>query len=107
MDGMQFVSAIRDQPDLELIPVIILTARAGDEARVEGLVSKFDLENNMIIDLSHPSQRCQGRMITYRSHSRAASSLHEPTCTCKSASGKCRCSELLSEHRYTMHPICS
>lgn len=39
MDGMQFVSAIRDQqPSLELVPVIILTARAGDEARVEGLV---------------------------------------------------------------------
>ncbi|KAG8887667.1 hypothetical protein FRB98_009229 [Tulasnella sp. 332] len=42
MDGMQFVSAIRDQPDLELIPVIILTARAGDEARVEGLLSGAD-----------------------------------------------------------------
>ncbi|KAG8997175.1 hypothetical protein FRB93_000461 [Tulasnella sp. JGI-2019a] len=42
MDGMQFVSAIKDQPDLEHVPIIILTARAGDEARVEGLMSGAD-----------------------------------------------------------------
>lgn len=41
MDGMQFVNAIKEKPNLELVPVIILTARAGDEARIEGLVCIF------------------------------------------------------------------
>ncbi|KAG8850364.1 hypothetical protein FRB96_000428 [Tulasnella sp. 330] len=42
MDGMQFVNAIKEKPSLELVPVIILTARAGDEARIEGLMSGAD-----------------------------------------------------------------
>ncbi|KAJ3013857.1 hypothetical protein HKX48_005485 [Thoreauomyces humboldtii] len=37
MSGIQLIAAIRQDPDLKYIPVILLSARAGEEARVEGL----------------------------------------------------------------------
>ncbi|KAG8934383.1 hypothetical protein FRC01_003340 [Tulasnella sp. 417] len=42
MDGIQFVGAIRERPRISWTPVILLTARAGEEARVEGLTSGAD-----------------------------------------------------------------
>ncbi|KIO32181.1 hypothetical protein M407DRAFT_18753 [Tulasnella calospora MUT 4182] len=42
MDGIQFVGAIREQPRIRWTPVILLTARSGEEARVEGLTSGAD-----------------------------------------------------------------
>jgi len=44
------VAALKERPDTQHIPVILLTARAGDEARVEGLVSpsnSFAVDTNL------------------------------------------------------------
>jgi PAS domain S-box-containing protein len=37
MDGFELLSALRQDPSLKTIPVILLSARAGEEAKVEGL----------------------------------------------------------------------
>jgi PAS domain S-box-containing protein len=37
MDGFQLLRALRDNPDTKLLPIILLSARAGEESRVEGL----------------------------------------------------------------------
>ena len=37
LDGFGLIRELRADPDLRLIPVIVLSARAGDEARIEGL----------------------------------------------------------------------
>ncbi|MGH9559973.1 MAG: response regulator, partial [Terracidiphilus sp.] len=37
MDGLELLAAIRGNPTLRITPVILLSARAGDEARVEGI----------------------------------------------------------------------
>ncbi len=37
MDGFQLLAAIRDDPALATIPVIMLSARAGEEAKIEGM----------------------------------------------------------------------
>jgi len=37
LDGIGLLSALRSDPDLADIPVILLSARAGEEARIEGL----------------------------------------------------------------------
>ncbi|KAG8900969.1 hypothetical protein FRB99_005659 [Tulasnella sp. 403] len=42
MDGLAFVNAIRERPSISWTPIVLLTARAGDEARVEGLLSGAD-----------------------------------------------------------------
>ena len=42
LDGFGLVRALRDDPRTESLPVILLSARAGDEARVEGLSSGAD-----------------------------------------------------------------
>jgi len=42
LDGFRLVQAIRKHPALARVPVIILSARAGDEARVEGLAAGAD-----------------------------------------------------------------
>lgn len=39
MDGIQFVNTIRERPGMSWTPVILLTAKSAEEARVEGLVS--------------------------------------------------------------------
>ena len=36
MDGLELMNRLRDEPQLKGIPVIMLSARAGEEARVEG-----------------------------------------------------------------------
>ncbi|KIO22866.1 hypothetical protein M407DRAFT_215856 [Tulasnella calospora MUT 4182] len=40
MDGMQFVSTIRERSRISWTPVILLTAKSAEEARVEGLVGQ-------------------------------------------------------------------
>jgi signal transduction histidine kinase/DNA-binding response OmpR family regulator len=42
MDGFQLLRAIRDDPAMSDIPVVMLTARAGDEPQVEGLEAGAD-----------------------------------------------------------------
>ncbi len=42
LDGFGVLNAIRSNPDLESIPVILLSARAGEESRVEGLDAGAD-----------------------------------------------------------------
>ncbi|MBV8971532.1 MAG: response regulator, partial [Sphingomonadaceae bacterium] len=42
LDGVGLLRAVRDDPDLRDLPVILLSARAGDEAKVEGLGSGAD-----------------------------------------------------------------
>ena len=42
MDGFQLLAALRSDPDLEGLLVILLSARAGEEARVEGLAAGAD-----------------------------------------------------------------
>jgi DNA-binding response OmpR family regulator len=37
MDGFEMVQALRQQPSTECIPVVMLTARTGDEAHAQGL----------------------------------------------------------------------
>jgi len=37
MDGFELLSAIRRNPDIHTLPVILLSARAGEEARIEGV----------------------------------------------------------------------
>jgi signal transduction histidine kinase len=37
MDGFEFLKAVRSDTNLKTVPVILLSARAGDEARVEGI----------------------------------------------------------------------
>lgn len=38
MDGIQFVSTVRERPKISWMPFILLTAKSAEEARVEGLV---------------------------------------------------------------------
>jgi len=42
MDGLAFIAALRGSPVMRGIPVIMLTARAGEEARIEGIDSGAD-----------------------------------------------------------------
>ncbi len=42
MDGFQLVAALRDDESTRRIPVILLSARAGEEARIEGLHAGAD-----------------------------------------------------------------
>ncbi|HEX5281866.1 MAG TPA: response regulator [Micropepsaceae bacterium] len=42
MDGFALLKALRERPDLHDVPVILLSARAGEEARTEGLVAGAD-----------------------------------------------------------------
>ena len=42
MDGFELLAAIREDKALESIPVILLSARAGEEARIEGLERRAD-----------------------------------------------------------------
>jgi signal transduction histidine kinase/DNA-binding response OmpR family regulator len=42
LDGFGLVAAIRERPGLREVPVILLSARAGEEARVEGLEAGAD-----------------------------------------------------------------
>jgi PAS domain S-box-containing protein len=42
MDGYEFLRELRGDPELRALPVILLSARAGEEARVEGLDSGAD-----------------------------------------------------------------
>ncbi|HLY40968.1 MAG TPA: ATP-binding protein [Terracidiphilus sp.] len=42
MDGIAFIAALRDNPATQGIPVIMLTARAGEESRIEGIDSGAD-----------------------------------------------------------------
>jgi response regulator RpfG family c-di-GMP phosphodiesterase len=37
MDGMSLVRSIREDPNIASVPVILLSARAGEEAQVDGL----------------------------------------------------------------------
>lgn len=42
MDGFQLLAALRDDPETSSVPVILLSARAGEDARVEGMASGAD-----------------------------------------------------------------
>lgn len=42
MDGLELVKAIRSNPDLALLPILLLSARAGEEAQLEGLGTGAD-----------------------------------------------------------------
>ena len=42
LDGFQLLAVLRKDPDLRELPVILLSARAGEEARVEGLDAGAD-----------------------------------------------------------------
>lgn len=42
MDGFELLAAVRQDPDLKSVPVILLSARAGEESRVEGLDAGAD-----------------------------------------------------------------
>ena len=42
MDGFQLLAALRDHPSTKTVPVIMLSARAGEEARIEGLEATAD-----------------------------------------------------------------
>jgi signal transduction histidine kinase/DNA-binding response OmpR family regulator len=42
LDGLELLAAMRDDPDTRDIPVILLSARAGEDARVEGLRAGAD-----------------------------------------------------------------
>ncbi|HXS75422.1 MAG TPA: ATP-binding protein [Terracidiphilus sp.] len=42
MDGFALLNALRQDPSTALIPIIMLSARAGEEARIEGVVAGAD-----------------------------------------------------------------
>ena len=42
IDGFQFLSAVRCEPNTRTLPVVMLSARAGEEARIEGLNAGAD-----------------------------------------------------------------
>ncbi|MGH7326185.1 MAG: ATP-binding protein [Candidatus Rokuibacteriota bacterium] len=42
LDGFQLLRALRDDPALRTVPVVLLSARAGEESRVEGLEAGAD-----------------------------------------------------------------
>ena len=42
MDGFQLLAALRNHPSTKTVPVIMLSARAGEEARIEGLEATAD-----------------------------------------------------------------
>ncbi|HWB91660.1 MAG TPA: ATP-binding protein, partial [Puia sp.] len=42
LDGFSLLQAIRDSPELQQTPVILLSARAGEEAKIEGLEAGAD-----------------------------------------------------------------
>jgi len=42
LDGFQLIAALRAHPETRTVPVILLSARAGEEARVDGLLAGAD-----------------------------------------------------------------
>jgi signal transduction histidine kinase/ActR/RegA family two-component response regulator len=42
LDGMQLIAQLRQQPITQLIPMLLLSARAGEESRVEGMTTGAD-----------------------------------------------------------------
>jgi DNA-binding response OmpR family regulator len=42
IDGFQLLSAVRCEPNTRTLPVVMLSARAGEEARIEGLNAGAD-----------------------------------------------------------------
>jgi len=42
LDGFGLVAALRDEPSTRDVPIILLSARAGEEARIEGLQARAD-----------------------------------------------------------------
>lgn len=40
MDGIQFVSTVRERQRISWTPIILLTAKSAEDARVEGLVGR-------------------------------------------------------------------
>ncbi|MFO1500224.1 MAG: response regulator [Verrucomicrobiota bacterium] len=51
LDGIELVKALRGDRDLKVIPVVLLSARAGEEARVQGL--KHGADDYLIKPFSH------------------------------------------------------
>ena len=37
LDGIELVRALRAEPEVAGVPVVLLSARAGEEAKIEGL----------------------------------------------------------------------
>jgi DNA-binding response OmpR family regulator len=42
MDGLQLVAALREDPRVAAVPILLLSARAGQEASIEGLRAGAD-----------------------------------------------------------------
>jgi PAS domain S-box-containing protein len=42
MDGFQLLAAVRSEPNTRMLPVVMLSARAGEESRIEGLNAGAD-----------------------------------------------------------------
>ncbi|KAF8576294.1 hypothetical protein K439DRAFT_1640612 [Ramaria rubella] len=59
LDGYSLMKAIRERPDTRLLPIIFLTAKAGEEARVDGLLSGAD---------DYIAKPFQGRELVARVH---------------------------------------
>ncbi|KAF8521410.1 hypothetical protein BU17DRAFT_87965 [Hysterangium stoloniferum] len=59
MDGYALMKTVRERPDTKLIPLVFLTAKAGEEARVDGLLSGAD---------DYIAKPFQGRELVARVH---------------------------------------
>jgi DNA-binding response OmpR family regulator len=42
MDGLGLIARLRQRPDTRMVPIILVTAKESEEARVEGLLSGAD-----------------------------------------------------------------
>ena len=49
LDGLGLLSALRKDPRTSSIPLVLLSARAGEESRIEGLQSGADVLSNQAI----------------------------------------------------------
>ncbi|WP_076263576.1 ATP-binding protein [Intrasporangium flavum] len=85
LDGLGLLQALRDDPALADLPVVMLTARAGDEASVTGLVRGADDYVAKPFEMRHLRARLSANLARARERARDAAwrravvaSLHEP-----------------------------
>src|SRR5689334_2663534 len=76
LDGMQLLAQLRSDPRTAKVPVILLSARAGEEAKIEGLDAGAD---DYLVEPSAPARCSRASMLT----SKSRASPPEGTTPCK------------------------
>jgi signal transduction histidine kinase len=90
LDGLGLLRAVRDDEDLRMVPVILLSARAGEEAEVQGLDAGADDYLVKPFSARELLARVQNTIILARTRREAAERERELRLTAESAEAKLR-----------------